>query len=76
MYSGGSVHTEEIQGDCSVISAIDGLAEEVIQWVRASEGMGIEDSFPGRGICVKAQWGQERPSVMLLIALYFRLCLE
>lgn len=38
VYPGGSVNTRETQGYCSVISAIDGLAEEVIQWVRASGG--------------------------------------
>lgn len=49
VYSGGSVNTEEILGDCLVISVIEGLAEEVTQRVRASEGMGIRDSFPGQG---------------------------
>lgn len=48
MHPGGSVNTEEIRGDCSVTSDIDGLGEEVIQWVRASGGMGIEDNLPGQ----------------------------
>lgn len=49
MYPGGSVNTEETQGDHSVISAIDGLVEEVIQWVRSSGEISIEDSFSGQG---------------------------
>lgn len=57
VYPGGSVNTRETQGYCSVISAIDGLAEEVIQWVRASGGMAIKDSFPGQGHMCKGTVG-------------------